>query len=120
MVTNSTVDGVLAALFALLIIIVILDASRIWVSVMRAREPLPTTEAVRAVADRRAGRLPEREARSGGGAARRFTRDEPEPGGGHDRERGFAGVRWYLREVAGERATTATSSTRGATIPTSR
>ena len=44
-VTNSTVDGVLAALFAMLIIIVILDASRVWVKAIRAREPLPTTEA---------------------------------------------------------------------------
>ncbi len=43
-VTNSTVDGVLAALFAVLIIIVILDASRIWVKAIRARKPLPTTE----------------------------------------------------------------------------
>jgi carbon starvation protein len=43
-VTNSTVDGVLAALFAALIIIVILDASRIWFKAIRAREPLPTTE----------------------------------------------------------------------------
>ena len=40
-VTNSTVDGVLAALFAVLIIIVILDASRIWFKAIRAREPLP-------------------------------------------------------------------------------
>jgi carbon starvation protein len=44
-VTNSTVDGVLAALFAVLIIIVILDASRVWVKAIRAREPLPSTEA---------------------------------------------------------------------------
>ena len=44
-VTNSTVDGVLAALFAALIIIVILDAARIWFKAIRAREPLPTTEA---------------------------------------------------------------------------
>jgi carbon starvation protein len=44
-VTNSTVDGVLAALFAVLIVIVILDAARIWVRVLRTREPQPTTEA---------------------------------------------------------------------------
>ena len=44
-VTNSTVDGVLAALFAVLIIVVILDASRIWFKAIRAREPLPITEA---------------------------------------------------------------------------
>ena len=43
-VTNSTVDGVLAALFAVLVIIVIADASRIWVRAIRAREPLPDTE----------------------------------------------------------------------------
>ena len=43
-VTNSTVDGVLAALFAILVIVVILDASRIWVKAIRAREPLATTE----------------------------------------------------------------------------
>ena len=44
-ITNSTVDGVLAALFAAMIIIVILDASRIWFKAIRAREPLPSTEA---------------------------------------------------------------------------
>jgi carbon starvation protein len=43
-VTNSTVDGVLAALFAVMIIIVIADASRIWIKGIRARGPLPTTE----------------------------------------------------------------------------
>jgi carbon starvation protein len=43
-VTNSTVDGILAALFAALIIVVILDAARIWIKAIRAREPLPTTE----------------------------------------------------------------------------
>jgi carbon starvation protein len=43
-VINSTVDGVLAALFAVMIIIVILDAVRVWVTAIRAREPLPTTE----------------------------------------------------------------------------
>ena len=43
-VTNSTVDGVLSALFAVLIIIVILDAARICIKAIRSREPLPTTE----------------------------------------------------------------------------
>jgi carbon starvation protein len=43
-VTNSTVDGVLAALFAVLIIVVIADAARVWVKAIRARRPLPTTE----------------------------------------------------------------------------
>jgi carbon starvation protein len=43
-VTNSTVDGVLAALFAVLIVTVVLDAARVWVNAIRAREPLETTE----------------------------------------------------------------------------
>jgi carbon starvation protein len=43
-VTNSTVDGVLSAFFAILIVIVILDAARICVKAIRSREPLPTTE----------------------------------------------------------------------------
>src|SRR3954469_3069424 len=42
-VTNSTVDGVLSALFAILIVVVILDAMRIWVRAVRAGS-LPTTE----------------------------------------------------------------------------
>jgi carbon starvation protein len=44
-VTNSTVDGILAALFAVMIIVVILDASRIWIRVILERRTLPTTEA---------------------------------------------------------------------------
>ncbi|MEW9554525.1 carbon starvation CstA family protein [Nonomuraea sp. NPDC050783] len=44
-VVNSTVDGVLAALFAVMIIIVILDAARVWTKAIRAGAPLPTTEA---------------------------------------------------------------------------
>jgi carbon starvation protein len=44
-VTNSTVDGVLAALFAILIVIVILDAARVCWRAVRLRETLPTTEA---------------------------------------------------------------------------
>jgi carbon starvation protein len=43
-VTNSTVDGILSAIFAILIVIVILDAARICVRAMRSREPLPSTE----------------------------------------------------------------------------
>ncbi|RKQ90783.1 carbon starvation protein [Solirubrobacter pauli] len=43
-VTNSTVDGVLAAFFATLIIVVILDATRISIKAIRSREPLPTSE----------------------------------------------------------------------------
>lgn len=44
-VTNSTVDGVLSIVFALLIIIIILDAVRVWVVAARSREPLPSSEA---------------------------------------------------------------------------
>jgi carbon starvation protein len=43
-VTNATVDGVLSALFAVLIIIVILDSFRIWVKALSSREPLPMME----------------------------------------------------------------------------
>jgi carbon starvation protein len=43
-VTNSTVDGVLAAFFAILVIIVILDATRICIKAIRSPEPLPNTE----------------------------------------------------------------------------
>ena len=43
-VTNTTVDGILAAFFALMVIIVIADASRVWIKAIRSREPLPTTE----------------------------------------------------------------------------
>ncbi|PRY55997.1 carbon starvation CstA family protein [Glycomyces artemisiae] len=44
-VTNSTVDGVLAAFFALLVVIVILNAAWICWRAVRATEPLPSTEA---------------------------------------------------------------------------
>jgi carbon starvation protein len=44
-VTNSTVDGILAALFAVMIIVVLLDASRIWLRVIMGRRTLPTSEA---------------------------------------------------------------------------
>ncbi|WP_445942240.1 carbon starvation CstA family protein [Pseudonocardia sp. T1-2H] len=43
-VTNSTVDGVLAAFFALLVVIVLVDAARVSVRALRSPEPLPTTE----------------------------------------------------------------------------
>jgi len=43
-VTNSTVDGFLAAMFAVMIIVVILDASRICLKAIRAGGELPTTE----------------------------------------------------------------------------
>ena len=44
-VTNSTVDGVLSALFAPLIIIVIVNAMVIWYRALTSTEPLPSTEA---------------------------------------------------------------------------
>jgi carbon starvation protein len=87
-VTNSTVDGVLAALFAVLIIVVILDASRIWVRAIRARG-LPTTEVPfspsRLVAP--AGLFPTAEERAvlaaagDGGPAGRFDREPTRTGG---------------------------------------
>lgn len=44
-VTNSTVDGVLSALFAVLIIIVLLDATRVCLKALRTSGGLPTAEA---------------------------------------------------------------------------
>jgi carbon starvation protein len=44
-ITNSTIDGILAAIFALLIVVVILDAIRICARALRSREPLPLIEA---------------------------------------------------------------------------
>jgi len=44
-VTNSVIDGVLAAVFALLVVAVIVDAMRVWVKALRSPEPLPLTEA---------------------------------------------------------------------------
>ena len=85
-ITNSTVDGVLAALFAAMIIIVILDASRVWFKAIRAREPLPSTEArvrrVEASSRRPACSRPPRSARCSpgpNGGQARFERDEREP-----------------------------------------
>jgi carbon starvation protein len=43
-VTNSTVDGILAAFFAVMIIIVIVMSVRIWWIALRRREPMPTSE----------------------------------------------------------------------------
>jgi len=43
-VTISTVDGVLAAFFAILVLIVIADAARVWIRALRSPAPLPTTE----------------------------------------------------------------------------
>jgi carbon starvation protein len=80
-VTNSTVDGILAALFAVMIIVVILDASRIWFKVIRTREPLPTTEAEHVPSKIRApaglfATAEERAVLAGGDG--RFMRDERE------------------------------------------
>ncbi|GAA2276326.1 carbon starvation CstA family protein [Glycomyces scopariae] len=44
-VVNSTVDGVLAAFFALLVVIIILNAAVICWRAVRSPEPLPSTEA---------------------------------------------------------------------------
>jgi carbon starvation protein len=85
-VTNSTVDGVLAALFAVLIVIVIADAARIWVRAIRARRPLPTTETpfVQSRLSAPAGLLPSADdALAPAPAGGRFTRDaRPERVGG--------------------------------------
>ena len=84
-VTNSTVDGILAALFATLIIVVILDASRIWIKAIRAREPLPSTEVeyVESKIVAPAGLFPTADERalvaSANGGSTRFDRPEREP-----------------------------------------
>jgi carbon starvation protein len=82
-VTNSTVDGVLAAFFALLIILIIADAVRVWIGIIRGRRPLETTEVPaqpsRLVAPSGLIATPsEREemARAGSG---RFSREDREP-----------------------------------------
>ena len=129
-VTNSTVDGILAALFAALIIIVIVDAARVWVRAIRTGEPLASSEApfeqARIVAPaalfwtaggaRAAGRAPA----TGGPRTNARRRSE---GPGHDARRcatrspACAGTCARCRARA---ATTATSPTCGATIRTSR
>jgi carbon starvation protein len=43
-VTNSTVDGILAAFFGLLVVIILVDAVRIWIRALRSPTPLPITE----------------------------------------------------------------------------
>ena len=64
-VTNSTVDGVLSAFFAILIIIVIADAARVWYQVLVAHRRLPLHEAPRTESHLVAGSglLPSREER---------------------------------------------------------
>jgi carbon starvation protein len=42
---NTTVDGVLSILFAVMIIIVIADASRVWFGIIRGRKEPEMTEA---------------------------------------------------------------------------
>jgi carbon starvation protein len=44
-ITNSTVDGILAAFFALLVVIIILNAAVVCWRAVRSAEPLPSTEA---------------------------------------------------------------------------
>jgi carbon starvation protein len=46
-VTNSTVDGILAAFFGLLVVVILLDAVRVWIRAVRSPEPLPTAEVPR-------------------------------------------------------------------------
>jgi carbon starvation protein len=83
-ITNSTVDGVLAALFAAMIIVVILDASRVWFKAIRAREPLPSTEAeyVESKLFAPSGLIPTAEERAvlagANGGQARFAREERE------------------------------------------
>ena len=43
-VTNSTVCGVLSVLFAVLILVVLADAIRVWIKALRSTAPLPDTE----------------------------------------------------------------------------
>jgi carbon starvation protein len=76
-VTNSTVDGILAALFAVLIVIVIADAARIWVRAIRARRPLPTTETpfVQSQLSAPAGLFPAADEAFAPAGPGRFTRD---------------------------------------------
>jgi carbon starvation protein len=86
-VTNSTVDGILAALFAVMIIVVILDASRIWFRVIVGHRTLPTTESpfVESTMFAPAGLIPTAHERAllagaNGGAVRsdRFARETAE------------------------------------------
>jgi carbon starvation protein len=43
-VTNSTVDGILAAFFGILVVVILVDAIRVWIKALRSPTPLPTTE----------------------------------------------------------------------------
>ena len=44
-VTNSTVDGILAAFFGLLVVIILIDAVRVWIRALRSPTLLPSAEA---------------------------------------------------------------------------
>jgi carbon starvation protein len=65
-VLNSTVDGVLAAIFALLVVIILADAARVCVRAIRARRPMATAEApyVASRIDAPAGLFPTAEERA--------------------------------------------------------
>ncbi len=44
-VQNSTLDGIMAIVFALLVLVVLADAVRVCIRAVRTRVPIPTTEA---------------------------------------------------------------------------
>ena len=85
-VTNSTVDGVLAAFFAVLIILVIVDAARVWITVLtgrrsspRARRPTCARSSRHALGHDRRG--PTESRRGGDEHARRPAGDDGPPPG---------------------------------------
>jgi carbon starvation protein len=83
-VTNSTVDGVLAAFFAVLIIVIIADAMRVWSGIIRGRRPLETTEVPAQPSHLFApsgliATPAEREEMARAGGSGRFGREEHEP-----------------------------------------
>ncbi len=85
-VTNSIVDGVLSALFAVLIVIVIADAIRVWLQVLSRRRLAPLHEAPYAESKivAGAGLLPTREEREqrtlvGAGVGRSGARGDDGP-----------------------------------------
>ncbi|MFD9369815.1 carbon starvation CstA family protein [Streptomyces sp. NPDC060020] len=64
-VTNSTVDGTLAAVFALLVLVVMADVLRVWVKAWRSPVPLSTSE----TAPERVRAVPAQETRVAAGQA---------------------------------------------------
>ncbi|MFB7178761.1 carbon starvation CstA family protein [Streptomyces sp. NPDC056257] len=64
-VTNSTVDGTLAAVFALLVLVVMADLLRVWVKAWRSPVPLSTSE----TAPERVRAVPAQETRVAAGRA---------------------------------------------------